>query len=338
MHSLAGSEMDVDLMMPFMDSLGGANMGLLNSSGTNSPGSILDNSFADMGKRAACVTPTHLDMLAGVDPWDAFDPWEANAWVPTSLDVSPVTASSGAGPLPKLSGGRSVQAPLNHDGDEDNDNDDDDDDDDSDASNCWCLRRLVVMVDEIESIVDGHGLMSLDGAMAAHKEALGRGAAMLQCAACTGRVENMMILALLVDKLVRVCRRVGEVCTTGRSGDKSTNSSSDYRTTASDAMPWLLLWGRSGHAPDTPAPPGRHGTDGRVYSVDSLDEYLFVVGGLLRYQMLQLFDLTQQLRHVAVCAASAPMSRRLGVCSKALRDMLREVGLAPAEESGPPLI
>ncbi|KAI0467420.1 hypothetical protein F4859DRAFT_243124 [Xylaria cf. heliscus] len=336
-HSLAGPEMDVDLMMPFMGSLGGADRVLLSSSATNSPGSILENHFADMGKRAVGVTPTHLDILAGVDPWETFDPWEANAWVPTPLHMSAVTvptASSSTGPLTKPGGGgRAAKVPLHNDSDED----DEDDDDDDEAAPCWCLRRLVVLVDEIESIVDGHGLMSLDGAMAAHKEALGRGAAMLQCTACTGRVENMMILALLVDKLVRVCRRVGEACATGlTSGESSKGTSSSSSSNSSDYR--LILRSRSGGVPDTPVPPGRHGADGRVYSVDAPDEYLFVVAGLLRFQLLQLFDLTQQLRLVAACAASGPMSRRLSVCSKALRDMLREAELTPTEQSDAPLI
>ncbi|KAI0902752.1 hypothetical protein F4823DRAFT_392765 [Ustulina deusta] len=64
---LVGPEMDVDLMMTFMDSLGGANMGLLSSSATNPPGSILESNFANTDKRAACVTPTHLDIMAGRD-------------------------------------------------------------------------------------------------------------------------------------------------------------------------------------------------------------------------------------------------------------------------------
>ncbi|KAK3934354.1 hypothetical protein QBC46DRAFT_325213 [Diplogelasinospora grovesii] len=275
--------------------------------------------------------------LAAVDPWDAVDPWEADAWVSASLHVSPVAGSAsmsttlgtaaassttnpGAGTMTKP---RRVPP------------------DDSDVAQCRCLRRLVVLVDEIESIVDGHGLTPLDGAMAAHKEALGRGAAMLQCAACTGRFENMMILSLLVDKLVRVCRRVAEACAAGLGGESSSSASSSSggdSKTAPDAAPRLSLRGRGGTGPDTPVPPGRHGPDGRVYSVDAPDEYLFVVAGLLRFQLLQLFDLTQQLRQVAACAASDPMSRRLGACGEAVRDMLREAGLAPAEENDVPSI
>ncbi|KAI1811315.1 hypothetical protein GGS20DRAFT_588668 [Poronia punctata] len=327
MPSLVGSEMDMDVddfMMPFMDSLGGNNMNLMGSSGATSPGSILENNYttSDMGKRPACVTPSHLDMLAGVDSWEAFDTWESNGWVPTSLDISPIAAPTTAGPSSKALN-------LTNYGDE-VDEDDEEEDDDDDGAACWCLRRLVVLVDEIESIVDGHDLMSLDGAMAAHKEALGRGAAMLQCAACTSRAENMMILAILVDKLVRVCRRVGEACAMGlnSNGERSmsrSSSTSDLRPGSSGTAPWLLLRG----PPDTPAP----GEDGRVYNVDAPDEYLFVVAGLLRFQLLQLYDLTQQLRHVAACTSSGPMSRRLGVCSKALREMLREAGLEPSGEN-----
>lgn len=51
----------------------------------------------------------------------------------------------------------------------------------SDSSPCQCLRRLVILVDEIESIADRNGLESLHSALAAHKEALGCGAKMLNC-------------------------------------------------------------------------------------------------------------------------------------------------------------
>ncbi|KAI0556189.1 hypothetical protein F4679DRAFT_578310 [Xylaria curta] len=186
---------------------------------------------------------------------------------------------------------------------------------------CGCLTHVVHLLEEIDALVERDGLKSLDGALAAHKEALGCGATMLRCRVCTGRVENMIMLALMVDKLVRMCKDVSEACCVGL---RKMSGADDTE------MPPLLTlqrhndtdnqqWGRS--ATTSPS------TNARVYSIDSPAEYFFVIEGILRFQLLQLFNLTQQLRGVTAPLASDRISQRITAGNEAIMAMLREVGL-----------
>lgn len=203
-----------------------------------------------------------------------------------------------------------------------------------DSSPCQCLHRLVILVDEIESIVDRNGIKSLDGALAAHKEALGCGAQMLDCLACTSRVENMIILTLMVDKLVSMCSHVAKVCCMGlqaHGGESSTGSDNTPETT-----PLLSLQSHTNtdrHRLSYQELDRGPTTTTRVYSIDSSDEYLFIVAGILRFQLQQLYNLARKLQEVSAPFASDTMSRRLGKCNEAVQDMLRKAGLIPSKVS-----
>ncbi|KAI3337516.1 hypothetical protein HD806DRAFT_42704 [Xylariaceae sp. AK1471] len=204
---------------------------------------------------------------------------------------------------------------------------------------CGCLTQVVHLVEEIDALVERDGLKSLDGALAAHKEALGCGAKMLRCRVCAGRLENMIMLALMVDKLVRMCKDVSEACCTGlrkMGGAVDTNVITSNDIKPSGEMPLLTLqshndtdnqqWG--GGTTTTPS------TNTRVYSVDSSAEYLFVVAGILRFQLLQLFNLTQQLRGVTAPLASDRIRQRITAGSEAVMAMMCKAGLTPGEALG----
>lgn len=201
----------------------------------------------------------------------------------------------------------------------------------SDSSPCQCLRRLVILVDEIESIGDRNGLESLDGALASHKEALGCGAKMLSCLDCTGRIENMIILTLMVYKLVRMCSNFAEVCFAGHRCESSTGTHKIF-----EKPPLLSLQCHPNTRRQEPAQPELNrsaNTISRMYSIDSSDEYLFIMAGILRFQLLQLSNLTGQLRRVSAPLASDTISRRLAACNEAVEDMLSKAGLTPPDAS-----
>ncbi|KAI0187179.1 hypothetical protein EV127DRAFT_513846 [Xylaria flabelliformis] len=187
---------------------------------------------------------------------------------------------------------------------------------------CGCLTQVVHLVEEIDALVERDGLESLDGALAAHKEALGCGATMLRCRVCTGRLENMIMLALMVDKLVRICKDVSEACCVGL---QKMGGAVDTE------IPPLLTLQR--HKDTDNQQPGRRAnttnpsTNTRVYSVDSSAEYFFVVAGILRFQLLQLFNLTQQLRGVTAPLSSDRISQRITAGSEAVMDMMCKAGL-----------
>lgn len=193
----------------------------------------------------------------------------------------------------------------------------------SDSDSCQCLRRLVILVDAIESIAHKNDLKSLDSALAAHKEAIGCGIEMIDCTACTGRVENMIILTLMVDKLVHICSQLAEACCAELGG-----RSPGTRT------PRLSLRNNTEVTNDNLSRQGPEmgvNSHSRVYSINSPVEYFFVMAGILRFQLLELFNLTQQLQVVVTPLASDTIGQRLKTCSEAVKDLLHRAGLTPPE-------
>ncbi|KAI0976516.1 hypothetical protein F4678DRAFT_417420 [Xylaria arbuscula] len=205
----------------------------------------------------------------------------------------------------------------------------------SDSSNslCECLSRVVHLVDEIDTLVERDGVKSLDGALAAHKEALACGADMLDCIACTGRLENMIMLALMVDKLVRMCKHVAEACCTGLRGTGGETDAASEDDHPPETSPLLTLQRHTDISKQYRARGSAivSTVASRVYSVDSSREYLFVVAGILRFQLQQLFHLTLQLQKVAAPLASDRISQRITACHESVRDMLGKAGFIPCE-------
>jgi hypothetical protein len=239
------------------------------------------------------------------------EPWQIGPWVSeASTNISMSTPTSGY--APKSGHERHV----------------------SDGSQCQCLRRIVILVDEIVSIVDRDGLQSLDSALAAQKEALGCGARMLECLDCTRRVENMIILALMVDKLVRMCTHVSEACCAGLRAIGGKSSTDKHKIVG--MAPLLSLQCHTNTNRQGPAHQeldrGANPTT-RVYSVDSSDEYFFVMAGILRFQLLELSNLSRQLGRAAAPLASDTISQRLAACNEVVDDMLNKAGLASSEAS-----
>ncbi|KAL9123065.1 MAG: hypothetical protein Q9187_000392 [Circinaria calcarea] len=75
-------------------------------------------------------------------------------------------------------------------------------------SSCQCLQTLVLLLEETEYRSNAIDSAILDSALAYHKEALHRCNTMLRCLICTARSENMMLLAVVCEKLVAMCDRI----------------------------------------------------------------------------------------------------------------------------------
>lgn len=71
-----------------------------------------------------------------------------------------------------------------------------------------CLQTMVFLLEELENKSSSIESTALDSGLASHKEALNHCNAMLRCAQCTTRSENMMLLAFVCEKLVTLCEKV----------------------------------------------------------------------------------------------------------------------------------
>ncbi|KAK9426643.1 putative Zn(2)-C6 fungal-type domain-containing protein [Seiridium unicorne] len=156
-----------------------------------------------------------------------------------------------------------------------------------DGSTCQCLHSLVILVDELESVVD-NGITSLDGALATHKEALSYGVKMTGCAGCTARVENMTILTFMIHKLARICRYIADACAFTAISPRRQSAVMDRGGSRQLIHPHAMSNVGVG-----------------VYHVDSSDEYAAI-------------GIAERLQ-------SDTMSRRLAACEEATTGILREL-------------
>lgn len=78
----------------------------------------------------------------------------------------------------------------------------------SSHSSCQCLQTIVLLLEETEYRSNTIDPVILDSALAYHKEAVNRCNTMLRCLLCTARSENMMLLAVVCEKLVGMCERI----------------------------------------------------------------------------------------------------------------------------------
>ncbi len=73
---------------------------------------------------------------------------------------------------------------------------------------CQCLQTIVSRLEELENQKNTMNSNTLDSVLATHKEGLKNCNAMLQCAHCSARSENMMLLALICEKLVTLSEKL----------------------------------------------------------------------------------------------------------------------------------
>jgi hypothetical protein len=151
----------------------------------------------------------------------------------------------------------------------------------SSSAPCQCLYRVVMVMDKLgmqDDLQDDCAMeKSVNNLLILHKEALSSITSMLGCAACTRRVENMLVLVMLMDKLARLCHRIVHI-----TGDST-----------------------------RPTPAVNLGD----YKVDSAEEYAALVGSLLGVQLRRLQTLAQSLHHVSLRFHSETLEHRLTVCS-----------------------
>ncbi|KAI0483449.1 hypothetical protein F4859DRAFT_528852 [Xylaria cf. heliscus] len=73
---------------------------------------------------------------------------------------------------------------------------------------CVCQQRIIFLIDELESLItdDSNAQVgNVDAALASHKETVRYGESMLSCQRCLVHVENMTLLTILAERLVKLC-------------------------------------------------------------------------------------------------------------------------------------
>ncbi|KAI0198460.1 hypothetical protein F4808DRAFT_462755 [Astrocystis sublimbata] len=70
---------------------------------------------------------------------------------------------------------------------------------------CQCLQRVVLLLEELDCIHDESGVQEPGAWLSRLKEALRCGDALLLCAKCQAKPENISILGFLIDRLTTMC-------------------------------------------------------------------------------------------------------------------------------------
>ncbi|KAI2601922.1 hypothetical protein GGR54DRAFT_626397 [Hypoxylon sp. NC1633] len=162
----------------------------------------------------------------------------------------------------------------------------------SSGSDCQCLFHVVFLMDELELLggpTDAH--LPVDGILVAHRKALHQAEGMLACVSCVVRVENMIILSFLVSRLTDLCCRAMSAV--------SSPPTADHQGTS-----------------ETPA------TVVGSYRLESETEHIAVVRVLLRLGLDRLLGLVSALQGVGRRLGSEVIDRRLGVCRRAIKDLV----------------
>ncbi|OTA96866.1 hypothetical protein M434DRAFT_8562 [Hypoxylon sp. CO27-5] len=169
----------------------------------------------------------------------------------------------------------------------------------SSRPDCECLHRVVILIDELELLGEpSNAHLPIDGILVAHRKALRQAEAMLTCASCAARVENMTILTFLVSRLTDLCCRA--------------MSALSPRCATEGSSP-VVDHPRASDAPATAV---------GAYRLESETEYVAVVRVLLRLGLDRLLGLVSALQGVGRRLGSETMGRRLGVCRRAIGGLL----------------
>lgn len=164
---------------------------------------------------------------------------------------------------------------------------------------CICLRRVILIMDEVEEIL-GATVASTDTSasaykfdviLATHREALRHSNTTLDCNDCARSIETMTILTFLVEKLARICHRMA-----AELGEKNPTDGGNIQVSGS------LDIGCS-------TQPCGFGS----YEVESWEEFRMVVSKLLELQLCGLRTLVKQLGGTSQWIDSGTMARRLTV-------------------------
>jgi hypothetical protein len=108
------------------------------------------------------------------------------------------------------------------------------------------------LIDELESLLDDDSVPEVDNvdvALNTHKEAARYGEAMLACQQCAARVENMTLVSVLAERLVRVCEGMVSAYLNGMKTPSSENSSKQVvcfgEYELDSPIEWDLLFGNA---------------------------------------------------------------------------------------------
>ncbi|KAI1130850.1 hypothetical protein F5Y10DRAFT_103621 [Nemania abortiva] len=159
------------------------------------------------------------------------------------------------------------------------------------SSSCRCLNRVMLLMDEVESLGDS-GIETLDAALATHKDALRQGREMLECTHCVLRMENMMMLTFLAHMLARLCKHV-----------------------ALTSTPTSVL----GVPPSVGLGTGEGGFLFGSYVINCREEYHELIKGLLNLHVRKLLEFLARLKQISQRLESDSMLRRLAVTESSIR-------------------
>ncbi|OTB06300.1 hypothetical protein M426DRAFT_319040 [Hypoxylon sp. CI-4A] len=157
---------------------------------------------------------------------------------------------------------------------------------------CQCLHHVVILMDELE-LLGGptNARLLVDDILVAHRKALRQAETTIACVSCVARVENMLILTFLVNRLTDLCGL---------------------------AMSGLT----SRRATEAPLPSEAPAAAIGAYRLEGEIEYIAVVQVLLRLNLDRLLGLVSTLQEVGRRLGSGMMDRRLSVCRRAIGTLL----------------
>ncbi|KAI0839482.1 hypothetical protein F5Y06DRAFT_23193 [Hypoxylon sp. FL0890] len=246
--------------------------------------------FDLMGNCEAQSVPQHISILATPEPSLFRSPQHPGIYSSTS---EPTVSSSPPAPsrFPQAESLFSSQTQTQTQGGDDTPR--------SSGSDCQCLHRVVMLMDELELLSEpSNPHIPIDGILVAQRKALRQAESMLTCGSCAARIENMTILTFLVSKLTNMCcRAMSALSPCGTAG----------------ASPPIVDQRRTSEAPTTVI---------GAYRLESETEYIAVVRVLLRLGLDRLLGLVSALQEVGRRLGSETMDRRLGVCRRAIEGQL----------------
>ncbi|XXH01256.1 Putative choline transporter, neither null mutation nor overexpression affects choline transport [Hypoxylon texense] len=204
---------------------------------------------------------------------------------------------------------------------------------------CQCLHRVVILLDELELLGEPatttdktRPLLPVDGILVANRKALRQAEDMLACASCASRVENMVILTFLVSRLTELsCRAMSALLSSSRSSSRSSRNAAGTPPsplqTADHARAGSASTGQKQQTPATATIPTTAEAvvvSVGAYRLESEAELIAVARVLLRLGLDRLLGLVSTLQGVGRRLGSETMSRRLGVCGRAIGGQLEE--------------
>lgn len=146
---------------------------------------------------------------------------------------------------------------------------------------CECLSRAVQILEELENLIRQKRPNSIDSILSVQKQALTHGSKMVECGTCRALSASMLLLSLVSEKLVTLCERVANSCSSER---QQQQIELDFEKNCSGSM----------------------NNEQKVYlgeyEMESVNEWGPVANVLLLMQSKRILSMLSQLKKLAVTA------------------------------------